>query len=137
MWPDTAPAGCFSPPPAAGVRVTVAGPAPCGPEPPGPEFGFGLWLVTARGLARVVSGPSRATAAGNDSGRQIRVSGAIELECSLLRSIYTAGRGKGITKLSSRYGLDVRRVSARVSREKSFRVVNCFGAGPAACRYEL
>jgi hypothetical protein len=30
-------------------------------------------LVTARGLARVVSGPGRATAAGNGPGRQIRV----------------------------------------------------------------
>ena len=39
--PLTARAGCFSP------RPPLAG-SPSGLGPPGPEFGFGRWLVTAR-----------------------------------------------------------------------------------------
>jgi hypothetical protein len=45
--PGTAPAGCFSP------RLPQPGsPAPCDLEPPDPDFGFGRWLVTARGAGR-------------------------------------------------------------------------------------
>jgi hypothetical protein len=53
----------LSPAPAEGVARVL------GPRAPGPDFGFGRWLVTACDTGPVVSRPGRATA--KDNGRQI------------------------------------------------------------------